>query len=525
MRKLIIASVLTVAICFTCNAQVIFDSNFESGSLGGTVLIDSMNFCVSPGDTVQHLSYLIKGSFDPVNPIDTTLAASAAWYYFSMSGVKGKQVYLTFEDCGTHRSMYSYDNVTWQHFDMNEAPRQKVDKRFKHDTVYFALYVPYTYSYLQKRFASWTSREGTTLDTIGYSFEHRPLQMLHVTDPSIPQNKKAVIWIQGRQHTSETPGSWMLDGLIESLTSDTDQGRALRQQIDAYILPFTNPDGVVNGLSRSNMTGVNQEINFGRSDDSTVVEVKAIKAMFEKLTADRPVDVMINSHSQHADHATFWMHTGRSTTYDFLRRQWVLTGLTCCFNDYITPTDMLFSSPAPRYPEGWFWSHTGDRTLAITIETPYTCYSRNRDGECTSNDNLRVLGERLLQATAEYLEISTPDRIIVETPDNISSDWTPIDLNQETYMGRDGWKAIRKGAKVIYSLQNLGKGEYEIYRYIPGKNIEPPEGKDNIVSEETGPLGWVKEATYTQRRDGRFKYVYRAKQEGDPADALLLIRK
>lgn len=525
MRKLFISFSFLILFSTITEAQVAFNANFESGSFGGATLLDSMNFCVSPGDTVQHLSYLVNGHFDPVNPIDTTLEPSANWYYFSMTGVKGKQVYLTLKDCGTHRTMYSYDNVNWQHLDMNEAPRHKVDKRFKRDTVFFALYIPYTYTYLQERLAEWSSREGTTIDTIGYSFEHRPLQMLHITDTSIAQSEKYIVWIHGRQHPSETPGSWFLDGVIEDLTADTPQGRTLRKHIDAYILPFTNPDGVYNGLSRSNITGVNQEINFGRSDDSTVVEVKAIKEMYAKLSAERPVDVMINSHSQLADHATFWMHTGRSTTYDFLRKQWILTGLTCCFNDYLVPEDMLFSAPAPRYPEGWFWSRVGDKTLAITIETPYTCYTRNKEGIWTDNDNLKALGKRFLQAMAEYLEISTPGRLIIETPEHISSDWALIDVNQETFMGKDGWKALKKGAKVLYSASHLEEGDYDLYRYIPGKNIEPPVGKDNIIGEETGALGWVHQFTFHQRKTGNFRYVYHSKEAGDYADAILLIKR
>ena len=203
--------------------------------------------------------------------------------------------------------------------------------------------------------AEWEQREDCEIDTIGYSFEGRPLQVLHITDKSVPASMKKLVWIHGRIHPSETPGSWLLDGLVEKLTSDDVESGELRRKIDFYIMPFANPDGVANALSRSNITGVNQEINFGRSDDSTVVEVKAIKKNFERLTEKKPLDLMINNHSQHDDFATFWMHKAEGTSSAYQGKLWTLAGLTCSFNPYIRPTDMSFSSIAPRYAEGWCW--------------------------------------------------------------------------------------------------------------------------------------------------------------------------
>lgn len=521
---------LVLALCTAVQAagQVRFDADFEAGALGEVTLLDSTRVIVSPGDTVEHLSYLVGGSYDPLNPVDVDLEPSANWYFFRMTGIKGKQIYLTMKDNGVHRTSYSYDGEHWGHLPIEQSNRRRLDKRFDHDTVYIALYEPYTYTYLQKRLVDWTGRADVTLDTIGRSFEGRPMQMLHVTDASVPQSEKALVWIHGRQHPSESPGSYLLDGLIDYLTDDTPEGRELRRKIDAYILPFANPDGVANGLSRCNATGVNQEINFGRSEDSTVVEVKAIKAMFEKLTAERPLDIMLNSHSQLADHATFWMHRASATNMNFQRKQWVFTGLTCSFNPYLKTTDMLFSAPAPRYAEGWCWNNAGEQTLAITIETPYCCYSNNLDGEWVSNENLRYFGKRTMQAMAEYLGISLPGRYVIETPAKMKSGWEPMS-EELAYMGESGWIASKAGATVTYSAENIPAGTYEVYRFIPGNNISPEKSSSlwdrNAGSYmETGVHGWVKEGTAVQKRDGKFKYTFRAGEAGEFADAILLIR-
>ena len=145
-------------------SQVRFDADFESGSLGNVERLDSVCVVVSPGDTVLHLSYRIDGHFDPANPIDTALAPSANWYYFRMTGIGGKQIYLTTPDFGVAGYSYSYDGFHWEHLPLAEAPRHRLDKRFDRDTVYLALYNPYTYSYLQERLRTWCERPDVTLD-------------------------------------------------------------------------------------------------------------------------------------------------------------------------------------------------------------------------------------------------------------------------------------------------------------------------------------------------------------------------
>ncbi len=521
---------LAAAMLLTWNtrAQVRFDADFEGGSLGTVELLDSTRFVITPGDTVTHLSYLITGKHDPDNPIDTSLAASANWYYFRMTGVKDKQIFLTQRDNGVARTSYSYDGRTWDHLPLAESTGRHIRKRFEHDTVYIALYTPYTWSYHLRRMNTWSARPDVTLDTIGYSHEGRPMQLMHITDPSVPENQKIRIWIHGRQHPSETPGSYLLDGLIDYLTADTPEGRSLRQQIDAYILPIANPDGVANGLSRSNALGVNQEINFGRSDDSTVVEVRVMKRAFERLTKDRPFDLVLNSHSQLAESATFWMHRRTSTSPVYFRKLWTYTGLVCSQNPCIRPEDMNFSDVAPRYAEGWFWDHAGDNTVALTIETTYNCYSFDRDGLWADNENIRQFGERTMQAIAEYFGLSLPGRYVIETPEQMKNGWQIINDDAHSYLGTEAWRATKKGARINYRMDNLPAGRYEVYQFVPGHCIEP-EHSYNLKDPETGKWtdpgvhGWVYLETVEQPSDGRFRYSYKAKVAGDTADALLLI--
>ena len=528
LLSILLAALLLLTGC-TGKDGVRFDADFESGNLGKVERLDKARIKISPEKKITHLSYRVSGKFDPANPVDTALAPSANWYYFRMTGVKGKRIYIESPDNGTPRTSFSYDGVSWTHLPLAQPQRLLVDKVFSHDTVFIALYEPYTYSYLQERIKAWTSRPDVTLDTIGLSHEGRPLQLLHITDPTVPAEKKALVWVHGRQHPSETPASFLVDGLVEYLSSDTPEGRALRQQVDAYVLPFANPDGVADGLSRSNALGVNQEINFGRSDDSTVVEVKAIKETLARLTADRPLDFMLNSHSQHSESATFWMHRGSTTSPSFFRKLWAFTGLVCSFNPCIQPRDLNFSDMAPRYVEGWCWDHFGENTIALTIETTYSCYSFDRDGLWADNDNIRAFGKRTMQAVAEYLGLSLPGRYLIETPERMGSGWAPFPGEDRSFLGKDAWQAVRAGAVVNYTLANLPAGQYAVYRYVAGDCLEPKDHfdlKDPDTGEwlDPGVHGWTYAATVSQPRGGHFQYTYKAERPGDTADAILLIR-
>lgn len=515
MRKLILSITLLLVALFVGNGQIRFSSDFESGAMGEVTPLDSATFVMMKGDTVSIHSFNITGSFDPVNPIDTALAPSPRWFYFAMSGVKDKLLYLNFEDTDPLRPMYSYDNVTWERLAPCEASFRRVSKRFERDTVYLAYYQPYTFSYLEERLDQWSGYDWVEIDSVGCSLEGRPIYLMHITDKGVDPSGKKRLWVHARQHPSESPASWLTDGFISALVEDSPAGAALRRAIDAYIIPMTNPDGVVNGLSRSNVTGVNQEINFARTADSTCVEIQHIKRVLEELNDVRPFDVALNIHSQVANHASYWLHRAKGTSKDFLRREFVLADLTTSFNDYIKPEDIRFSNLADRYPEGWFWNNAGETTLAVTFETSYTCYSNYFEGEWLDSLNLRDFGKRLLMATGEFMEISLPGRAIVSPPSKVSARWEAVSKEELTYMGDVAWKAIRPNAKIRYELDELQAGEYQVYMYISAPN-------DETLSK--GERGWKLIGNHTQKKTGNLKYNYKVAEEGGVAGTLLFVK-
>ena len=511
-RFLVMAALFLGAIASgnSAKAQVKFSANFESGSMEKVELVSQ-----ETKNGKETVTYDFYSRFDPANPARPTLAPSARWYYFKMEGVKGKEVILNVKNSDARRPFYSYDNENWTRFSATESPDEKtIIKTYDQDAVYIAYYVPYTYSHLLKKIQEWVKNDWVGLSSIGKSEHGRNMPLLTVTNRNLKKDKK-VVYIHGRVHTSETPGSWHLERMIDILVSDTPYANNLRENAIFYILPFTNPDGVVEGNSRSNSSGVNMEVNWDDPEEVTTQEVKNMRA-FLKSIDPKNVDVFLNMHSQSMHQATYWVHTAETSSDKFYNNLMLLANLTINDNPYFAKQDLCFSKMGSRYCEGWFWNNSGEKTLAVTFETPYTYYSQNKDGEWVSLDNLKKFAEYNLVALGDYLQLGAPARIIVDEP-AAADGFTTITDHKNFHYGNSYLKATKNGAKVSYKFNGkkngviLPDGTYEVYKWAAGEN--------RTVSNP-GENEWTKVGEIKHNGGKKIKFTYTAK-EGELVDNFL----
>lgn len=79
-------------------------------------------------------------------------------------------------------------------------------------------------------------------------------------DPkSVKAMSKKGIFLSARVHPGESNASWMMKGVLDFLTSNTPEARALRDNFVFKIVPILNPDGVINGNYRCSLSG--QDLN------------------------------------------------------------------------------------------------------------------------------------------------------------------------------------------------------------------------------------------------------------------------
>lgn len=513
-KRAILLSALLLFFVSNSHSQVIFSTDFDSGSIGDVKLIDSNWVKRSESDSILTLSYQIESRFDPINPIDTTLKPSARWYHFRMVGVKDKNLFLTIKNSEVVRPVYSFNGEEYFRFEESQNNfKGGLNFSFDRDTVYIAYCFPYPYKRLSKKMEEWKALPYVEYTTIGESAQGRPLEMLTITNSSLPDEGKKKIWIHGRTHPSETPSSWHLEGLLDHLLADTPFANELRSSTIFYVVPINNPDGVIGGYSRSTSTGVNLEINWGREEWQTEPEVKALKKVLEDIGK---VELVLNMHSQISPSLTYWLHTEESTSPYTYKMNILISALTINYTPYFRPQDQSFSAIAPRYVEGWLWDRYGDETIAVTFETTYSYYNKDRTGEWVTLENLKDLSLSSLYAVSDYLNLSPTERaLLIPQQKRSGKGWQlESDLSKITFE-REYLRAEREGATLKYRGW-LPKGSYKLYRWVAGKAEKEFDPATNR---------WEFIETIQQKREGNFRYKYRSKEAGEISDRLLLVKE
>jgi len=63
------------------------------------------------------------------------------------------------------------------------------------------------------------------------------------------------IVLTARQHPGESLSSYMMQGVLEFLTSENEEAQYMRQKCVFKIVPMLNPDGVIHGNYRASLAG------------------------------------------------------------------------------------------------------------------------------------------------------------------------------------------------------------------------------------------------------------------------------
>jgi len=453
-------------------SQVRFDANFESGNLKTVTTTDSINYIVKTYEDI-----------------------GGRWFYFRIAGVENKFIKVTVSNSDVKRAMYSYDNKSFTRFSDTESPMTNVfQKTYEHDTVYVAYYTPYTFGFLQERIKQWMASPYVTVDTLGFTLRNLPLEEITITDSSIPDSLKNHIWIHARTHPSETPSSWHLDGFIESILANNDLIQFYREHLVFHIVPFTNPDGVYYGRSRTNYDGIDVESNWNKSDANTTAEVKILKKRMSEINGKKVISIFQNLHSQASPFCTFWIHTASSTSDAYYHSENLFSNLNTSGNPYFAQWDYSYSNLSSTFPEGWLWNNWGDKVVALTYETPYDFYS---SGKVVSNENLAYLGEHFMYSISEYLQLSHPKRIILDNA-NVASFWNP-ESNGTEFFGNNflTTTSASQSGPAVFQTDVLQSGKYDVYGWW---QADAANAYDTKFVVESG--GRQTEITKSQKVDG-----------------------
>ena len=127
--------------------------------------------------------------------------------------------------------------------------------------IYFSYCYPYTYTTLQDYLHSLSinpkNKMKIKFSKLNKSISGNPLDVLYITNFNSSfkdlENRQIIIFTS-RVHPGETVGSYVIEGVINSLLEE--KNNHLLKKYIFKIIPMLNPDGVINGCYRNNLLGL-----------------------------------------------------------------------------------------------------------------------------------------------------------------------------------------------------------------------------------------------------------------------------
>ncbi|KAF4524535.1 hypothetical protein B566_EDAN002808 [Ephemera danica] len=288
-----------------------FDSRFESGNLAKVLKIT---------DTYYEL-YLRT---------DLYTNRHMQWFYFQIRNTRANTLYRisivnlskpeSLYSCGMKPLLYSCkkaqlkrvgwhrigDNISYfkndLHFDDEEGTfccytlTFTLEFPYDFDTVYLAHCYPYTYSALQDYLLA---------------LQNHPIKStftkLRLLCRSLAGNnkKKPAVVVSARVHPGETPASFMMKGLIDFLTGNSEPAKELRHKFIFKLIPMLNPDGVIVGNNRCSLTGRDLNRQYRTVIRETYPPVWHTKVLLRRLSEDCGIALYCDLHAHSRRHNIF----------------------------------------------------------------------------------------------------------------------------------------------------------------------------------------------------------------------------
>ena len=158
------------------------------------------------------------------------------------------------------------------------------------DTVYLSHFYPYTFTYLRQRLQALQSRCSQLIrQPLAYTRIGNLCELLTITDTSAaaeaacPVRSRPVLFLTSRVHPGEANASWALDGLLSFLCSSQPAACHLRQLAVVKLVPMLNIDGVVEGNYRSNLSGLDLNRYWSRSNARDHPTIHAARQLLFEL--------------------------------------------------------------------------------------------------------------------------------------------------------------------------------------------------------------------------------------------------
>ncbi len=273
----------------------------------------------------------------------------------------------------TIRPVYRPNGETWQRLDAGRAevlPDGRTRAVWEIDTHACRLDVATCYPYGMGEVEALVRETGGfwQADTIGVSQAGRPLVRLS-NAPGAEGSDRPGLYLTARQHAAETPGSWVLDGLLRQIATHGEKAPLI------WAVPLTNIDGVEQGdYGKDNFPyDLNRAWGVPAMRHEVLIFQRDITRWRRRC---RPVGG-IDFHGPSLHEATgcyaFLPKPGTYTGVHEASRRWGDRLAAALGSDYAADPFGRVAGYASRWETPTFCSHMASLGLpAMSVETPYS---------------------------------------------------------------------------------------------------------------------------------------------------------
>ncbi|XP_037776542.1 cytosolic carboxypeptidase 1-like [Penaeus monodon] len=211
--------------------------------------------------------------------------------------IKGRGAWVrTGTDICYHKNHYSripksHDNVRFKKSVNKCYYTATFTVTFPHayDVCYLAYHYPYTYTQLQAYLNKQDSIERASdifysNQSLCHTLNGNPVPLLTITTKENVKEKE-VVFLTARVHPGESNASWVMEGILDYLLTDTAASRLLLQNFIFKIVPMLNPEGVIHGNQRCGLTDEDLNRRWRSPNPSLHPSIYNAKSLLEYLTS------------------------------------------------------------------------------------------------------------------------------------------------------------------------------------------------------------------------------------------------
>ncbi|MCL2120216.1 MAG: hypothetical protein FWH27_17510 [Planctomycetaceae bacterium] len=345
------------------------------------------------------------------------------WFYWSfrVRGAEGRTLNFEFagDVIGTCGPAVSRDDgVTWRWLGDIGFSQRKFEYAFDPDEkeVLFGMGMNHTEKDLKRFLEKHQDNPNLKLETLCQSKKGRDVELLRI--PGRGKDADFKVFLSSRHHCCEMMATYTLEGIIDAVLSESDDGTWLRDHCDFFIMPFVDKDGVEDGDQGKNRKPHDHNRDYWKR---IYPEVQAITEQVPVWQAGNPI-FWFDMHcpwlrggadgdkpEQGTNEDLYLVGSESEEVWKMQQRfgkilETIMKGSIPYKESFNLPYGKSWNSAANTdsgLQSNSQWGSTlPNRVFASSIEIPYA----NASGVVVDADSARMLGNDLAGAIRVYLE-------------------------------------------------------------------------------------------------------------------------